>query len=581
VDPHTYPDRPWPLSTLTVLHTDLYLRRSFSFIQQTLHPDTAFFLGDLFDGGREWATSTSESPEGRYKRYGENFWLREYSRFCRIFFDHWGDGGMNPNNGQRGRKIIASLPGNHDLGLGVGIQLAVRDRFTAFFGEGNRVDIIGNHTFVSVDVVSLSAKNQPGSEHVNPEQSRKLWKPVEEFLNGVKAAKRRAVAAEIRHQNGGFTSIRHEHIITDASDPAISAKPPTLDPGEGAPEFPTILLTHVPLYRPDGTPCGPLREHWPPSPPPKGQTTPLKHDERNAIAVRQGYQYQNVLQPEISKNLVEMVGNVGYVFSGDDHDYCEVFHKGYTGSPFTGAIREITVKSISWAMGVRKPGFLLLSLWNPVDPDGNPLGSERGGGEPGRKTVQTHLCLLPDQLAIFIRYACLIGVTVSALLIRAFLVAFFNLFEPFSQGPSIHPDSPLLPTTNPINSLLSSAEHEKSEFRGRYYYHQHQHSQTSSDSSTASSNTSQPPSGGLSVRNQGSRARGLSPGGGFRFPLSPLRAEEVEMDEGGFKSKSIGRRWSRGVAEGAGVLFLRETVWSVWRVAWVVFIWYGWLAWKG
>ncbi|KAI9764985.1 MAG: hypothetical protein M1840_007907 [Geoglossum simile] len=554
----------------------LYLRRSFSLIQQTLHPDTAFFLGDLFDGGREWATYSSESPEDRYKRYGENFWLREYGRFGRIFFDHWGDGGVSPNDGQRGRKIIASLPGNHDLGLGVGIQLAVRDRFSAFFGEGNRVDIIGNHTFVSVDVVSLSAKNQPGSEHVNPEQSRKLWRPVEEFLNGVKAAKRRAVAAEIRYQNGWAAGIRHEHIITDASDPAISTKPPTLDPGEGAPEFPTILLTHVPLYRPDGTPCGPLREHWPPSPPPKGQTTPLEHDERNAIAVRQGYQYQNVLQPEISKDLVEKVGNVGYVFSGDDHDYCEVFHKGYTGSPLTGAIREITVKSISWAMGVRKPGFLLLSLWNPVDPDGNPLGVGKGAGEPGRKTVQTHLCLLPDQLSIFIRYALLIGITVSTLLIRAFLVVFYNPFEPFSQGPSMYPDSPLLPTTNP---LLSSAEHEKSESCGRY--HHYQHSQTSSDSSTASLSSSQPPSGGLSVRNQGSRARGVSPGGGFGFPLSPLRAEQLEMDEGGFKRKAINGGRSRRVAGGPWVLFLREVVWSIWKVVWVVFIWYGWLVWNG
>ncbi|KAI9784833.1 MAG: hypothetical protein M1839_001563 [Geoglossum umbratile] len=548
-------------------------------MQQTLHPDTAFFLGDLFDGGREWATYSSESPEKRYKRYGENFWLREYGRFCRIFFDHWADGGVSSNSGQRGRKIIASLPGNHDLGLGVGIQPAVRDRFTAFFGEGNRVDIVGNHTFVSVDVVSLSAKNQPGSEHIDPEQSRKLWKPVDEFLNGVKAVKRRAVAAEIRYQNGGPEGIRHEHVVTDVNDPIISTKPSTLDPGEGAPEFPTILLTHVPLYRPDGTPCGPLREHWPPSPPPKGQTTPLEHDERNAIAVRQGYQYQNVLQPEISKDLVEKVGNVGYVFSGDDHDYCEVFHKGYTGSPLTGAIREITVKSVSWAMGVRKPGFLLLSLWNPVDADGNPVGVGEGG-EPGRKTVQTHLCLLPDQLAIFIRYAVLIGITVSALLVRAFLVAFFNFSEPFSQDPSSYPGSPLLPTANPAGPLLSSAEHEKSESRGRHY-HQHYHSEASSDSSTASSNTSQPPSGGLSVRNQGPRTRGVSPGGGYGFPLSPLRVEEMEMEQEGFKGKAVGGgRRQRGVA-GAGMLFLREVGCGIWRVVWVVFLWYGWLVWNG
>src|SRR5256885_14717872 len=78
VDPHTYPGRPWPLSSLTVRHTDLYLRRSYSMMQEYLHPDTTIFLGDLFDGGREWAThKNSSSPEKRYKKYGEKFWLKE------------------------------------------------------------------------------------------------------------------------------------------------------------------------------------------------------------------------------------------------------------------------------------------------------------------------------------------------------------------------------------------------------------------------------------------------------------------------------------------------------------------------
>ncbi|KAH0536314.1 hypothetical protein FGG08_006807 [Glutinoglossum americanum] len=586
VDPHTYPGRPWPLSTLTILHTDLYLRRSFSLIQQTLHPDTVFFLGDLFDGGREWATYNSESPEKQYKRYGEGFWLREYGRFSRIFFDHWGDGGMSPNEGQRGRKIIASLPGNHDLGLGVGIQLAVRERFNAYFGEGNRVDVIGNHTFVSVDVVSLSAKDQPGTEAVSPEDRGKLWRPVDEFLDGVQAAKRRAVAAEIRHQNGGAEGIRHEHIVTHADDPGVSVMPPTLDPGGGSPEFPTILLTHVPLYRPEGTPCGPLREHWPPSLPPRGQTGPLEHDERNAIAVRRGYQYQNVLMPETSKDLVEKVGNVGYVFSGDDHDYCEVLHKRYTGSPLTGAILEITVKSISWAMGVRKPGFLLLSLWNPVDGHGNPVSTREGGGEPGQKTVQTHLCLLPDQLAIFIRYALLIGVTISALLIRAFLVT-FDILEPFTE-PAIPPyiDGPLLPTTTTSPpprsklSLFSSAEHEKStEARGRPNPYG-THSQTSSESSTASTASSN--SSGLSVRNPASRTttRGGSPScGGYGIPPTPP-SFSPRLGESRSKAE-VGRRHGSRGGVGKGKLLRREVFWGLWRVTWVVLVWYGWLAWRG
>src|SRR2546429_2805033 len=81
VDPHTYPERPWPLSSLTILQTDLYLRRSTKQIWRYLNPDTIFFLGDLFDGGREWGTPQTSSPEDRFKRYGDEFWMKEYARF--------------------------------------------------------------------------------------------------------------------------------------------------------------------------------------------------------------------------------------------------------------------------------------------------------------------------------------------------------------------------------------------------------------------------------------------------------------------------------------------------------------------
>ena len=41
------------------------MRRSYRQLQQVLRPDTVFFLGDLFDGGREWKTATGdfEDPE--------------------------------------------------------------------------------------------------------------------------------------------------------------------------------------------------------------------------------------------------------------------------------------------------------------------------------------------------------------------------------------------------------------------------------------------------------------------------------------------------------------------------------------
>jgi ethanolamine phosphate phosphodiesterase len=89
---------------------------------------------------------------------------------------------------------------------------------------------------------------------------------------------------------------------------------------------PRILLTHIPLFRPEGTSCGPLRESKAP------------------IHVAKGYQYQNVLWPDLSQRVVDIVRPLA-VLSGDDHDYCFVQHN-YGGM----RIPEHTVKSFSWAM---------------------------------------------------------------------------------------------------------------------------------------------------------------------------------------------------------------------------------------
>src|ERR1700733_8612442 len=63
IDPHSYPGRPWPLDKFTMLHTDNYLKRSYISLQKKLHPDTIFFLGDLFDGGREWRTAHGNTDD--------------------------------------------------------------------------------------------------------------------------------------------------------------------------------------------------------------------------------------------------------------------------------------------------------------------------------------------------------------------------------------------------------------------------------------------------------------------------------------------------------------------------------------
>lgn len=547
VDPHTYPGRPWPLSTLTVRYTDLYIRKSFQHIQEILAPVSVFFLGDLFDGGREWSTGQGDSGDGmdkRWKKYDSRFWLKEYKRFARIFFNTWLRGGQ----GLTGRKMVAGLPGNHDLGLGNGIRLPVRKRFQAYFGNGNRIDVIGNHTFVSLDTVSLSAKGQPdpatGSQGIEG-SNKDIWGPVEQFLRTAKGEKSRTVARDLRVRHGKDENDKMSNDIIDIEEPRAWTIPLDFDPVKST-DIPSIILTHVPLYRGPGTPCGPLRERYPPSKTDSGETP--EKDDANAIAVQQGVQYQNVLTHEVSKEIVELVGDVSHVFSGDDHDYCDVIHRGYTSK--NGGIREVTVKSISWAMGVRKPGFLLLSLWNPVDEEGKATSPEATKAS----TIQTHLCLLPDQLSIFIRYGLLLAFTLVVLFVRAVRVAF---------GPT--------PTTSKTNgSILPLSRMKPSPPK------EQDTSSHASSSSTSSQN-------GLAVR-PSAGPRSVTPGSGYGY--QPPTVEDDVEDEAP-PGSAVRRGWNeialdepRRRKRRRGLMGLYDEFRSsVLNVSIFVMVWYIWLLW--
>ncbi|KAH7399580.1 hypothetical protein BKA66DRAFT_406881 [Pyrenochaeta sp. MPI-SDFR-AT-0127] len=572
IDPHTYPGRPWPLNPLTYKYTDLYLRRTYSRFQTVLYPDTIFFLGDLFDGGREWSTRTTKSPEQQYRKYGDDFWMNEYRRFGNLFFKHWGDGGLEPRPGQPGRKIISSLPGNHDLGFARGVQVGVRNRFNAYFGDGNRIDVIANHTFVSIDSVSLSALGQD-----SPQQVEDLWRPTKDFLENAKKQKKRLIQRELRVQQGlrPYPGMPHYEIKTE--DLAKAELPHA---NNEVTDFPTILLSHVPLYRAPGTPCGPKREHWPPTPPPAGKP-PLEYDDRNAIAVRGGYQYQNVMNREISADIAEKVGDIRYAFSGDDHDYCEVVHRGYASAG--GGIKEITVKSISWAMGVRLPGVVLMSMWNPVDEHGAPKSGDAS------KTVQTHLCLLPDQIGTFLKYGMLFGITFTLLILRAALVT-AGLIKP----PPPPTESPLLPTSVPS---ASSAENEKAGLS--HTPSTEPHSTTHPHSSHSSTSSER---GTLQVRNAQARTRSVSPNTGYALPSAatsqqakytypliqhagyyPSSNEDHEQRKKiKIYGQSVSTKTSKPRKKRTGLsLFWYELRSQLGFVVGCGFVWYFWLIWRG
>jgi hypothetical protein len=541
------------------LVTDNYLRRGYTSLQRQLHPDSVFFLGDLFDGGREWKTrhgakfvdpkwgggrSKTEKKWVKtwHRKYGEDYWVREYQRFSDIFFAPFNQAGSVPGPYQRGRKLVASLPGNHDLGFGAQIQVPVRDRFSAYFGEPNRVDVVGNHTIVSVDTVSLSADT---SSFKNEHDLKPIYGPVHEFLDEVQATKRKAAQQELAVWHGVDRGLKLRHKVEDIDEADRTRSP--MDPGEGAPDFPTILLTHVPLYRQRGTPCGPKREHWPPSKSTlkkDGTIDPAARDDRNAISVSAGYQYQNVLSEEDSVKLIKKIGNVVHAFSGDDHDYCEVVH-----SDAKENVREITVKSFSMAMGVPTPGFLMVSLYNPIDAKGKPIP-----GSP-KQTIQTHLCLLPNQLHTYMKYVTFIVVSLVLLSIRAFLVPVLHL-TPFALEPETRPSS-MLPL------YKDKAKAEPPEYGAL-------RSSSSSSSAAATSSAKSQANGGsarwASKKSKNSQRWGWSgEHGGPRIKLDDHFYDGGKANRGQKELHLLGRElWT-----------------TTWRLTWLTVLYWAYLARKG
>jgi hypothetical protein len=289
-------------------------------------------------------------------------------------------------------------------------------------------------------------------------------------------------------------------------------------------------------------------------------------DERNALSISGGYQYQNVLGADDSVRIVSKIGNVVQVFSGDDHDYCEIVHPAEKNFA-----REITVKSMSWAMGVRKPGFMMLSMWNPVNSEGESLYNADPKAKSGSiPTMESRLCLLPDQLSIFLRYGALLAVTLLALIVRAVLVPILNL-EPFSYHKHTDADETLLPTTNRDSKRSADSEHR------------------SSNSSSSSTNLTN-----LAPRSSAARTRSVSPANGYGLPASQVRfstpplinragsyaytpPSDRDEDFGKSKSPNVFERRKFTVLE----LVWRETWHSVFRVAWIVIGIYLYLVWYG
>ncbi|RHY09633.1 hypothetical protein DYB25_003720 [Aphanomyces astaci] len=129
-------------------------------------------------------------------------------------------------------------------------------------------------------------------------------------------------------------------------------------------QFPRLLFSHIPLFRPPHSPCGPRRQKAP-------------------IAPGRGVSYENVLSPELTAMILDAVEPIH--ISGDDHTPCTYHHEAFN-------VTEDSLATFSWLQGERHPELSMLSL------QGSPYTSP---------SMHIHTCALPDQMGIYLGYACL------------------------------------------------------------------------------------------------------------------------------------------------------------------------------
>nr|CAG8469908.1 10128_t:CDS:2 [Entrophospora candida] len=241
---------------------------------------------------------------------------------------------------------IYYMAGNHDIGFGDKIVDEAYNRFRKFFGRVNYMVNLGNHLIAVIDTIALSGSNE--------------------------ASKQEAMSLIETIAEGNSSNLN----------------------------LPKILLTHVPLYRPRDTDCGPLRQ------------------KNNYINQGRGYQYQNLVRKNITDLLLDKI-KPSVVFSGDDHDYCEIKHEE------AGEITEVSINSFR---------FLLLSLYNPPKADNTSSSSPiidnstvnitYNNSYINNNTTPTFLysqCLLPNQLRIYYWYLVLLIVTILCIFSHTFV----------------------------------------------------------------------------------------------------------------------------------------------------------------
>jgi len=251
------------------------------------------------------------------------------------------------------------LPGNHDVGLGRNpgwFSPDARQRFEQTSGPTNQVIHINDRLLVFIDAPRL----------VDEEQSRR--------------AAGQSYQHVIHNEQHSKSVINFVQQVADtyAND-----------------DRPRVLLSHIPLSRSPQAHCGPLRE-------------------KGTISRGGGIGYQNLLDEDTTQFLLESLKPT-VIFSGDDHDYCEVTHSyQLNDSDDVKVAREVSIKSFSMAMGIRRPGFQVMSVPFPAAPDS--IG------------FVDRPCELPDQVGLYLH------VYIPAILCCVALLALSRAFSDSDAG---------------------------------------------------------------------------------------------------------------------------------------------------
>jgi len=161
------------------------------------------------------------------------------------------------------------------------------------------------------------------------------------------------------------------------------------------PEPVRILISHIPLYRPAGTPCS-VTQHSLMNVNDSSQQIRIDdqgwHREsfhRDSIeqGVDQYATYQNTIARPVSQWLLHH-SNAQLIFSGDDHDHCHVRHRYmHKHDKKDNFAEELTLKAFSMTGGVHTPGYArMLLTWDDQSQRANAIAMP---------------CALPDQIQIW------------------------------------------------------------------------------------------------------------------------------------------------------------------------------------